>query len=171
MKKLSCVMTAFIVFVMQSAVLPFIFNGVNQPNLIFVFVVLMALHHGQRIGIWTALLGGFCQDVVIGNFFGLHLLPYLVIAIVCSYLGRDIDKDQWILTLLIVLGATEGCLILNCLILYASGQFVHIVSYLFEFSIPMLVYHGILMIPVDHIVWRLRRDDSYYGWSVAGRWR
>ena len=78
MKKLSCVMTAFIVFVLQSAVLPFIFNGVNQPNLIFVFVVLMALHHGQRIGIWTALLGGFCQDVVIGNFFGLHLLPYLV---------------------------------------------------------------------------------------------
>lgn len=59
MKKLNCVMTAFIVFILQAAILPFMFNSVSQPNLIFVFVVLMALHHGQRIGIITALLGGF----------------------------------------------------------------------------------------------------------------
>ena len=55
MKKLNCVMTAFIVFILQAAILPFMFNSVSQPNLIFVFVVLMALHHGQRIGIITAL--------------------------------------------------------------------------------------------------------------------
>ena len=89
MKKLNCIMTAFIVFILQAAILPFMFNSVSQPNLIFVFVVLMALHHGQRIGIITALLGGFCQDVIIGNFFGLHLLVYLIVAIICSYLGRD----------------------------------------------------------------------------------
>ncbi|WP_337518487.1 hypothetical protein [Megasphaera sp.] len=57
MKKLNCVMTAFIVFILQAAILPFMFNSVSQPNLIFVLVVLMALHHGQRIGIITALLG------------------------------------------------------------------------------------------------------------------
>ena len=33
MKKLNCIMTAFIVFILQSAVLPFMFNGVSQPNL------------------------------------------------------------------------------------------------------------------------------------------
>ena len=41
MKKMNCIITAFIVFILQAAVLPFIFNGVSQPNLIFVFVVLM----------------------------------------------------------------------------------------------------------------------------------
>lgn len=61
MKKLNCIITAFIVFILQAAVLPFIFNGVSQPNLIFVFVVLMGLHHGQRVGIATALLGGFAR--------------------------------------------------------------------------------------------------------------
>ena len=157
MKKLNCVMTAFIVFILQAAILPFMFNSVSQPNLIFVFVVLMALHHGQRIGIITALLGGFCQDVIIGNFFGLHLLVYLIVALICSYLGRDIDKDQWVLTLLIVLGATE------------VGQYINIAAYLLEFSIPMLVYHGILALPVDHIVWHLRRDDAFYGFP-GYRW-
>ncbi|WP_301859135.1 rod shape-determining protein MreD [uncultured Megasphaera sp.] len=164
MKKMNCVMTAFIVFILQSSVLPFIFDGISQPNLVFVFVVLTALHHGQRVGIIAALLGGFCQDVVIGNFFGIHLLPYLAIAVVCSYLGRDIDKDQWILTILIVLGATEAYLLATCAVLAAAGQFIHPAAYLFEFSITMLVYHGILTLPVDHIVWRLRREDAYYGY-------
>ena len=98
------------------------FNSVSQPNLIFVLVVLMALHHGQRIGIITALLGGFCQDVIIGNFFGLHLLVYLIVALICSYLGRDIDKDQWVLTLLIVLGATEVGLVLTCGFLFLAAS-------------------------------------------------
>ena len=142
MKKLNCIMTAFIVFILQSAVLPFMFNGVSQPNLIFVFVVLMALHHGQRIGIITALLGGFCQDV---------------------------DKDQWVLTLLIVLGATEVGLALTCGFLFLAGQYINIAAYLLEFSIPMLVYHGILALPVDHIVWHLRREDAFYGFP-GYRW-
>ena len=177
MKKLNCVMTAFIVFILQAAILPFMFNSVSQPNLIFVFVVLMALHHGQRIGIIhgqrigiiTALLGGFCQDVIIGNFFGLHLLVYLIVALICSYLGRDIDKDQWVLTLLIVLGATEVGLVLTCGFLFLAGQYINIAAYLLEFSIPMLVYHGILALPVDHIVWHLRRDDAFYGFP-GYRW-
>ena len=128
MKKMNCIITAFIVFILQAAVLPFIFNGVSQPNLIFVFVVLMGLHHGQRVGIATALLGGFCQDVIIGNFFGLHLLVYLIVTLVCSYLGRNIDKDQWILTLLIVLGATEAGLILTCGFLFLAGQYINVAA-------------------------------------------
>lgn len=169
MKKMNCIITAFIVFILQAAVLPFLFNGVSQPNLIFVFVVLMALHHGQRVGIATALLGGFCQDVIIGNFFGLHLLVYLIVTLVCSYLGRNIDKDQWILTLLIVLGATEAGLILTCGFLFLAGQYINVAAYLLEFSIPVLVYHGILALPVDHVVWRLRRADTFYGFP-GYRW-
>lgn len=169
MKKMNCIITAFIVFILQAAVLPFIFNGVSQPNLIFVFVVLMGLHHGQRVGIATALLGGFCQDVIIGNFFGLHLLVYLIVTLVCSYLGRNIDKDQWILTLLIVLGATEAGLILTCGFLFLAGQYINVAAYLLEFSIPVLVYHGILALPVDHVVRRLRRADTFYGFP-GYRW-
>ena len=169
MKKMNCIITAFIVSILQAAVLPFIFYGVSQPNLIFVFVVLMGLHHGQRVGIATALLGGFCQDVIIGNFFGLHLLVYLIVTLVCSYLGRNIEKDQWILTLLIVLGATEAGLILTCGFLFLAGQYINVAAYLLEFSIPVLVYHGISALPVDHVVWRLRRADTFYGFP-GYRW-
>ena len=170
MKITNCLLAAFSVFILQSAVIPFVCNGISQPNLIFLFVVLMALRYGQRAGVVTAVLGGFCQDVVIGNFFGLHLLPYLIIAVVCSYLGRVIDKDQWIVTILIVLGATECCLFLNCAVLFISGQFIHVAAYILEFTIPMLIYHGILALPVDHVVWHLRRGDVYYEYVGYRRW-
>lgn len=162
MRKVVCLITAFVVFVLQSSVLPFIFDGVTQPNLIFLFVVLMALHHGKKVGIGTALLGGFMQDVILGNFFGIHLLPYLVIASLASYIGQYIEEEQWLLSLLIVLGATVLDLVLTCLVLLFSGQYINSIAYLVEFSVPMLIYHGILALPVDHIVWKLRRKELYY---------
>ena len=153
MSKLGCAITCLIVFLLQSVVLPFCFSGVSQPNLILVFVILVALHTDHRVGIITALLGGFCQDVIIGNFFGIHLLPYLIVAFVCGSIGRNVDKDQWFMTILIVLIATEACLIITCLVLLLSGQYIRVFSYLLQYSVPMLVYHGILALPVDRVIW------------------
>lgn len=169
MKKLNCFLAACVVFILQSSVLPFLFGGVTQPNLIFVFVVLMALRHGQRAGVWTALLGGFCQDVVIGNFFGIHMLPYLIIALACSYIGRSVERDQHILMILVVLAATECCIVLTVGVLVLTGQYVHVVSYILEFSVPMLVYHGVLALFADRAVRSLRREDSVYG-RMGYRW-
>ncbi len=162
MKIGNCLAAAFAVFVLQSSVLPFLFNGIIQPNIIFLFVVLTALRHGRRAGIAAALLGAVCQDIVIGNFFGIHLVPYLIIAVVCSYIGLSIDKEQWIATILIVQGATVICLFLNCAVLLLAGQFIHGAAYLVEFTVPMLIYHGILALPADYVVCRLARDDMYY---------
>ena len=33
----------------------------------------------------------------------------------------------------------------------------------------MLAYHGILALPVDRVVWQLRRDELYYG-HMGYRW-
>lgn len=161
MKKMNCFIAALVVFILQSSVFPFIFNGVYQPNIIFVLIVLVSLHHGQQAGIMAALVGGFCQDVIIGNFFGLHLLPYLVISFICSSIGNNVEREQWLLTLIIVLIATEFSLLLTCGVLLMSGQFVKIMAYLLEYSVPMLIYHGILTLPMDYFVWKLRHEEAY----------
>ena len=89
MRKTYCIITALVVFILQSVVLPRVFNGIVQPNLILLFVIIVSLRFGQRKGTGVALLGGFLQDVVIGNFFGIHILPYLLVAALSSYLGRS----------------------------------------------------------------------------------
>ena len=87
MRKTYCIITALVVFILQSVVLPRVFNGIVQPNLILLFVIIVSLRFGQRKGTGVALLGGFLQDVVIGNFFGIHILPYLLVAALSSYWG------------------------------------------------------------------------------------
>ena len=161
MRKMRFAIGAIVVFCLQSSVLPFIFNGITQPNLIFVFVTLIALHMGHKIGMATALAGGFCQDVIIGTFFGIHMLPYLIIAFVCGSFGENVDREQWLLPFFVVLIATEFCLIITCGVLWLSDQYVRVFSYLFQYSVPMLVYHAVLAIPLDRIVWMMKRDDPY----------
>ena len=167
MKKGKCLLTIIIVFILQSTVIPLLFNGTTQPNLIGLAVILTALCHGQRIGIIAALMGGIGQDVVIGNFFGIHLLPYLIIALVCSKIGRSIERNQYVLILLLALGATELTLVLTCMVLWFSGQFIDSVVYLTYYTVPMLLYHVILALPVHFIISRLRREDTFsYGFMT-----
>ncbi len=153
--------TAFVVFVLQSAVLPFMFNGVSQPNLIFVFVVLISLHTGPRSGMAAAILGGVVQDLIIGDYIGLHLLPYVLISFVCGSLGQSMERGQRFLSVVILLVATECCLILTCLFLWGAGQYVRILPYLLQYSIPMLMYHAVLALPVHHVVWSLRKEEPF----------
>lgn len=163
MRKIYCLVTGIGVFLLQAMILPRLFNGVVQPNVIQLAVILISLRYGQRMGLGIAIIGGFVQDVVIGNFFGVHLLPYLAIAFICSYVGRLLEKGQYILLILIVLAATEASLVLTYAVLTLSGQFVSLPAYLAQYSGPLLICHGLLAYPADKIVRHMRRDDEYFG--------
>ena len=165
MRRVYTFITAVIVFLLQSVVLPRIFNGVEQPNLIFIVVVLVALRFGQRIGIGAALIGGFVQDVVIGNFFGIHIVPYLVLAFAASYVGRMVEDGQRLLVILLLLVATELNLVLTYAVLALSGQFISLPAYLAQYSIPLLLYHGILVLPADKAVRKMRNEEMYLGFT------
>ena len=166
MRKTYCIITALVVFILQSVVLPRVFNGIVQPNLILLFVIIVSLRFGQRKGTGVALLGGFLQDVVIGNFFGIHILPYLLVAALSSYLGRSLERDQYILLVLFI---TEAYLVFTYLVLSLSGQFVSFIPYLAQYSVPLLVSHGILARFADRIVRKMYREDAFFGFMSFNR--
>ncbi|EFD93312.1 rod shape-determining protein MreD [Veillonellaceae bacterium DNF00751] len=159
-----CLLFAVVLFFLQSTLIPFLFDGVTQPNVFFLAVILIALQYGRKAGIVTAVVAGFVQDVVLSNFFGLHLIPYVILAAISSYIGRAGDKEQRILTVVTVLGATEVSLLLYCLMAFVSGQYVQPAAYMAEFAMPMTVYHLVLVLPAEYVVGKLRRQDSYYGY-------
>ena len=70
---------SFGLFLLQSAILPFIFNGISQPDLWLVSIIIVAMIFKFDFAIIFALIAGFIQDLVISNFFGLHIFPYLII--------------------------------------------------------------------------------------------
>ena len=79
---------SFLVFLVQSSVMPFFFSGLHQPDLWLVVIVLATLIFDNKTAMALALVGGLLTDLVTGNLFGLHLLPYLAIAALYLALGR-----------------------------------------------------------------------------------
>lgn len=153
---------ALLFFLLQSVIIPLFCNGVTQPNIIFLAVLTMALQYGKRAGVLTALLGGFIHDVVISNFFGIHIVVYVIIAWICGYLGKSLDEKYGLITWLIALGATELSLLLNSVVLILAGQYVNILVYVWEFSVPMLIYSGIFVVPVAYVIGTLRDTEVMY---------
>ena len=64
---------SFGLFLLQSAILPFVFNGISQPDLWLVSIIIVAMIFKFDFAIIFALIAGFIQDLVISNFFGLHI--------------------------------------------------------------------------------------------------
>ena len=71
MRKTYCIITALVVFILQSVVLPRVFNGIVQPNLILLFVIIVSLRFGQRQGTGVALL--------VSIFYRIYWLPHLAV--------------------------------------------------------------------------------------------
>ena len=92
-------------------------------------------------------------------------MPYLVLAFAASYVGRVVEDGQRLLVILLLLVATELNLVLTYAVLALSGQFISLPAYLAQYSIPLLLYHGILALPADKAVRKMRNEETYLGFT------
>lgn len=106
MSTYSLVLLSCIIFLLQSSFLPFLFNGIMQPDLWLTVIALAAVIVDRKSAFILAGVGGFLQDIVTSNFFGLHLLPYLVITLLFVKFGRHRYNKHWYVSLLSVLLAS-----------------------------------------------------------------
>lgn len=58
---------SFLVFLVQSSVMPFFFSGLHQPDLWLVVIVLATLIFDNKTAMTLALVGGLLTDLVTGN--------------------------------------------------------------------------------------------------------
>ena len=77
-------------------------------------------------------------------------------------MGKSLDEKYGLITWLIALGATELSLLLNSVVLILAGQYVNVLVYVWEFSVPMLIYSGIFVIPVAYVIGTLRDTEVMY---------
>ena len=74
-----------------------------------------------------------------------------------------------VLLVLLVLVITEAYLVFTYLVLSLSGQFVSFIPYLAQYSVPLLVSHGILARFADRIVRKMYREDAFFGFMSFNR--
>ncbi len=160
MSTLSLVVLSVVVFLLQASLLPFLFNGISQPDVWLVVIALATLVFEKRTCLILAMVGGLLQDIVIGNLFGLHLLPYLAITLLFLELGRERYNRHWYISLLAVLIASAIYMVLSSFIMWGAGSHFPPISYFLYLGLPFLLMNGICSLFLHRIIWGMKREGE-----------
>lgn len=109
-------------FLIQSAVLPFLFSGRWMPDLWFCAIIISVLAFNRKTALAFAVAGGIAQDIVTGNLFGLHLFPYLALALLTAAFMRERYNRRWLVSVASVAVGTAVYLLFVCAITALSGD-------------------------------------------------
>lgn len=157
------VILIFSIYLLQSSLMPFLFNGVFQPDLCLVIVTLSAIMLDRRSSLILAFAEGFLQDIVIGNMFGLHLLPYLVIALLLLDFGRKRYNRHWYVSIAVVVIATIVYFIISGLLIRLSG--IHSFSfYSCLYTIPVTAFMNGCCALIFHNLMRVIKKEEENLW-------
>ncbi len=161
MKTVSYIMIGVITYLIQALVFPALFHKGWQPDLFLVWVILITIQEGRRIGLLFAVGAGLVRDTILSNVFGLHLLPYVLIVYLVSSIEFDSYKEQWYRSVMIVGFATvvDGLIRMIMLMIGFSG--VSVIAYIWYYIWPAFMTNCILAVIVHSILWKLSSKEEY----------
>ena len=107
-----------------------------------------------------ALVGGLLTDLVTGNLFGLHLLPYLAIAALYLALGRKRYNRHWYISLFAMTLASLLYALLSWLVLLAAGSHVFSISYILYFVMSTTFMNGVAVLFLHRPLWAMKREGE-----------
>lgn len=161
MRILLYVLMGILTFLIQADVLPMLFKHEWLPNLILVWVVVLTLLKGRRVGLAVAIIGGVVHDVVISNAFGLHFFPYIVVAYFVSIWSHSVYEEQWYVTFAWVCGATFLDMFVRMGMLWLGREDIVFASYIWHHSWPVWWLNGLIGIVLHELIWNMEEKDEY----------
>ena len=121
--------------ILQGSVIPFFFDGISQPDLWLVFIIISAMVFPVKYAYVLSIVGGLVQDLIIGNFFGLHLLAYIVITFIFVKFVKGKYNRNWYVSVISVIVGSLAFMGISTLVMWIAG--VPLVSFLY------LLYIGV----------------------------
>lgn len=158
--KLEGGVTVVVLFILQASVIPFLFNGIFAPDLWLVFITLAAFILDRNSTIMMALVGGLLQDIVIGNLFGLHVLPYLCISILFIKYVREKYNKHWYLSSFAVIVSSLLYIVLSRIILIWAGVPLESLKSILYLGVPFALWNGLVAVIFHHILWAMRIEGE-----------
>ena len=110
----------------------------------------------------AAVIGGIVHDVLISNFFGLHLFPYVIVVYLLSAVKHRIYEERWYWSSGIVAICTLLDGVIRSFMILASGGDLHFGLYLWHMVLPVMFWNGLLGAIVHGLLWR--KDDEQQGY-------
>lgn len=160
MRYISLLLIGIITYIAQAQIFPMIFVKGFNPDIFLVWVIVVTLIKGRKKGLTVAVIAGIIQDIVIGNFIGLHLIPYLIVAQVAS--RYSVDEDHWYRTILytmLLVAVVDSIATMS--LLYIIFPDMKIFSYYLTYFFPVIFIDGILAFFIHKILWKLTEEQEY----------
>ena len=158
MSRLSFAVISALFFLLQGSFLPFISGGTAEPDLWLVASVISLIVYDKRTALLFAALGGVLTDIVIGNFFGLHLFPYLVTTLVTAAFIRAKYHRRLFVSLYYT--ATASCLYIFVMwcVIWFSGAHVSVLDYVLYRAWKIIGLNIIAAVFIHHLFWSVKKE-------------
>lgn len=147
-----------ITFLLAGSVLPMLLPENALPDLWLVSVVIAVLAFDKKTVLALAVTGGVLSDVVTGNFFGLHLFPYLATAALTSLAVREKYNRKWLVSLLAVLAGTLFAMLFFFLIVHLSMGHAKPFYYFIYRGLPQFLANGAAALILHRVLWNMKRE-------------
>ena len=161
MKKFAFTLMMIGVVLLQSSVVPRWFPYSWTPHLLLTIALVVTVLKGRSTGMTLAILGGIVQDVIIGNFFGLHVVSYALVAYILGSLQYTIYEEQWYATAWWTGLGAAVVMFVQLGLLWIVQEPVDILTYIWNHGIPSIGIDALLGIVVHKLLWRWEEKDEY----------
>ena len=163
MRYIALVMLCCGLYFIQAQLLPAIFHTSWLPNCILTAVILVTIFKGRKTGLIAAVIGGSIHDILISNFFGLHLFPYIIVVYLLSFVKSHVYEERWYWSCAIVGICTLIDGIVRYVMISASGGDIIFYSYIGHMVMPTVFWNAALF-GIGHILMGLTEEKEDYTW-------
>lgn len=160
MRRISMTAISLIVFLLEASFLPFLCNGAWQPDLWLILIGVSALVFERRYAILFSILGGISQDLITGSFFGIHLVPYLVVSFLITSFVKEKYNRHWYVSVAVVMLGTAVFSLLSLLVLYAGYGILPSFLYVLSVAAPLILLNAAGAIIFHNLLWSMRYEGE-----------
>lgn len=152
---------SLLLFFIQGSVLPLLLLGSFQPDIYLTVLIIFSLILKPKNVVIYAIIFGMIQDLVIGNFFGLHLFPYVIISwFIVKFIKEKYNK-HWYVSFVSVLIGSSVYFIMSSFIVWQSG-FEYLLNYYLKLGIPFILCNGLTAVILHKLLWKFRKDKEIH---------
>ncbi len=161
MKRCAWTLMLLGVIIIQSLVVPRWFPYSWAPHLLLDIALVVTVLKGRSHGMMLAVVGGIVQDVIIGNYFGLHVVSYATVSYMLGAMQGTVYEEQWYASAGWTGLGVALVMVLQIGLLWIVQEPIVMTTYIWNHGIPSIGIDALVGIVVHKLVWRWEEKDEY----------
>lgn len=144
-----------VALILQSTIFAMLNYKGTHADILLLVTASAALLNGRDKGAAVGFCAGVLQDLASGTFFGINILPKMLIGYILGSIEKKVFKDSGVLPILASLFVTAASSVLTGVLIFMLGYRVDILIYWLNVMLPLLVFHVVLAYPVHIIIYKI----------------